>query len=33
MHWSVSLIVVVVVVALGGMWFSKNYPGTIPYVT
>lgn len=33
MHWSVGLIIVVVLVALAGMWWAKNYPGTVPYVT
>lgn len=33
MHWSVPLIVVIIAVALGGMWYSKSYPGTIPFVT
>lgn len=33
MHWSIGLIVVIVLVAVGGMWYAKNYPNTIPYVT
>jgi hypothetical protein len=33
MHWSIGLVVTIVVVALASMWWAKNYPGTIPYVT
>jgi hypothetical protein len=33
MHWSLGLIVAVVAISLASMWYAKNYPGTIPYVT
>jgi hypothetical protein len=33
MHWSIGLIVVIVIAAAVGAWYSKTYPGSIPYVT
>lgn len=32
-HWSMSLIVVVVIAFLAGAWYCKKYPNTLPYVT
>ncbi len=33
MHWSIGLIVVIIVAAAAGAWYAKTYPGTIPVVT
>lgn len=32
MHWSIGLIVLVIVAFLAGSWVSKTYPGVIPVV-
>jgi len=33
MHWTLWTILGVVVIFAAGAWYSKMYPGTIPYIT
>jgi hypothetical protein len=33
MHWTLATVLLVIVVFAAGAWYSKSYPGTIPFVT
>lgn len=32
MHWSIGLLVVLLIAFLGGVWLQKSYPGVVPVV-